>query len=211
MYAHLGITDLDQETNGQSHFFRSLGNNSNLVELLRERKRDNFEIAVVGCSEGEEAFSLALLCVSLGYTNLTVHGYDINHQRIERANKKYIRENATNGYGINRGAALGVDPSLWRKDRCFIKFDKRVADATEFFQHDIREGPLPQQYDLVSCHCVFMYLNDQEGEVALRNILESRKPNGIPCVDRAAGKYLTPEQRSSLDLEQQRRIFSLVW
>ncbi len=76
------------ERDGTTRFMRSVDAYPEILDILKgnffEKKKDGLEIAIAGCSTGEEVYSYALLCETDGYTNYRVDGNDVQTNYIRK-------------------------------------------------------------------------------------------------------------------------------
>ncbi len=149
---------------GVTEFFRQPGMFEQLRRivfpaLMKNRPPDvPIRIWVVGCSTGEEVYSIAITLLEfLGNRAsgipIQIFGSDVNEDAIKRARAgRYAR-----------GIAANVGPARLR--RFFTKVEdgyqvrKMVRDLCVFAKHDVlRDAPF-SRLDVVSCRNVLIYLN----------------------------------------------------
>ena len=148
---------------------------------LLEAKSRPFNVAVAGCSTGQEVWSYALLCASNQFSDFKVDGYDLYEERLKVGRK-------------------GVYPAIWNYQQLFVE-DKRIApglisvvqgtDTREmrfadsvrarvgFRQHDFSISPFPVPYDLIIATNVLYQKQEGGKKNALLNLLRSLKQGGI--------------------------------
>ncbi len=113
---------------------------------------------IVGCSTGEEAYSLAILVAEemekLGkHLNVQIFATDIDAAAIEVARK---------GIYPNRIATDVSKERLSRfftKDAGFFRIKKRIRDMVVFSLHSIIKDPSFSRLDVVSCRNLMIYLD----------------------------------------------------
>jgi two-component system CheB/CheR fusion protein len=148
---------------GVTEFFRQPGTFEQLKRavfpaLLENRNADApIRIWVVGCSTGEEVYSIAIALLEFlgnraSATPIQIFGTDVNEDAIKRAR--------TGRYA--KGIAGNVGPARLR--RFFTKVEdgyevrKAVRDLCVFAKHDVlRDAPF-SRLDLVSCRNLLIYL-----------------------------------------------------
>jgi len=149
---------------GVTEFFRQPGMFEQLSRivfpaLMKNRPPDApLRIWVVGCSTGEEVYSIAITLLEFLGNRATgipiqIFGSDINEEAIKRAR--------TGSYAKGIGGNVG----LARLRKYFTKVEdgyqvkKAVRDLCVFAKHDVlRDAPF-SRLDLVSCRNVLIYLN----------------------------------------------------
>ena len=148
-------------TNGESYFWRDRGQfallrRAILPQLARRRPRE-LRVWSAGCSSGEEAYSLAMLCHELFPDNrprVRIIGTDLNESALERARRGC--------YG--QWSFRGVEPEL--RARYFAREGElwRVNDElralVSFAQFNLCAPPTRtlRDFDLILCRNVLIYL-----------------------------------------------------
>jgi len=129
-----------------------------LPRLFRERSQDEpVRLWVIGCSTGEEAYSLAILIQEFAESKrraapAQIFATDINPVCIERARAGFYPKDI----------AQHVSPERLR--RFFAEVDgkyrvsKSVRDMCVFAEHDVLSDPPFSRMDLISCRNLLIYL-----------------------------------------------------
>ena len=148
-------------TNGESYFWRDRGQFTLLRRVilpqLAARRPRELRVWSAGCSTGEEAYSLAMLCRELFPDNspkVRIIGTDLNEAALERARRGC--------YG--RWSFRGVEPAL--QARYFTREGElwRVGDElralVSFQQFNLCAPPhrALRDFDLITCRNVLIYL-----------------------------------------------------
>jgi FtsZ-binding cell division protein ZapB len=127
--------------------------------LLQGKKPDDpLRCWVVGCSTGEEAYSLAMMISEAmeklkKHLNVQIFATDIDETAIENARKGLFPE------------SIATDVSKARLDHFFTKDDgvfrinKQIRDMVVFSLHSIIKDPPFSRLDLVSCRNLMIYLD----------------------------------------------------
>jgi two-component system CheB/CheR fusion protein len=130
-----------------------------LPELLHGRKpNDPLRCWVVGCSTGEEAYSLAMIVSEAmeklkRYLNVQIFATDIDEAAIENSRKGIFPD------------SIAADVSKERLDQFFTKDDgvfrvkKQIRDMVVFSLQSIIRDPPFSRLDLVSCRNLLIYLD----------------------------------------------------
>ncbi len=126
------------------------------ARLLHERDPDDtLRIWVVGCSTGQEVYSLAMsLFEFAGERRLPfrIFGTDLNEKALEQARAGYYPK------------ALLHDVSAERLRRFFVETDggyqvqKKLREACVFARHNVVTDPPFSRIDLISCRNLLIYL-----------------------------------------------------
>jgi two-component system CheB/CheR fusion protein len=147
--------------------------------LVRDRSRhDPVRVWSIGCSTGEEAYSIAIAFAEFADANrlqvpLQVFATDLNGASIERARA-----------GIYpRSIAQDLSPERLR--RFFFETDgtyrisKAVRDTTVFARHNILTEPPFSRIDLISCRNLLIYLELSLQQKAMGMMHYALKPHGV--------------------------------
>lgn len=137
--------------------FESLAHKALGEVISGKRNESELRVWVVGCSTGEEAYSLAILLTELieksrKHINLQIFASDIDPRAIEFARK-----------GIYP-VGISEDVSLKRLDRFFTSVDgmyrirKPIRDCVLFALQDITKDPPFSRIDLISCRNLLIYM-----------------------------------------------------
>ncbi|MGB8332918.1 MAG: chemotaxis protein CheB, partial [Desulfobacterales bacterium] len=130
-----------------------------IPKLLHGRKPDDpLRCWVVGCSTGEEAYSLAVIVSEAmeklkKYLNVQIFATDIDEAAIENARKGIFLD------------SIAVDLSKERLEQFFTKDDgvfrakKQIRDMVVFSLQSIIRDPPFSRLDLVSCRNLMIYLD----------------------------------------------------
>ena len=143
-------------------FFR----NPELFEKLKSKfmptfwkdrsRHEPLRIWTVGCSTGEEAYSLAIACSEFAHdigshVPIQVFGTDLNADSVEKARLGVYPKN------------IEHDVSPERLRRFFVEVDgsyrvaRTIRDMCVFARHNVMEDPPFSQMDLISCRNLLIY------------------------------------------------------
>jgi two-component system CheB/CheR fusion protein len=146
--------------------------------LDAERDAEPVRIWVLGCSTGEEAYSLAIALTeyaeAAGRTvPLQIFASDVNAAGIEVAR------------GATYPSDIAQDVSPPRLARFFVKIDdhyrviKSIRDVCVFSRHNVLTDPPFSRIDLVSCRNLLMYLEPVLQRDVIGNLHYALKPDGM--------------------------------
>jgi chemotaxis protein methyltransferase CheR len=156
-----------------------------LPELLKRKKNDNhpeLRIWSVGCSSGEEPYSIALLLQEQATSgvDVTILATDVSTQILEQAK--------AGEYDAQRLAEV---PAAVRQ-KYFKQFDglrfrvnKKIRDQITFEQQNILADQVYPQADLILCRNVMIYFSREEQSNILTRFARSLGPNGFLVLGRA--------------------------
>ncbi|MFZ0132988.1 MAG: chemotaxis protein CheB [Desulfobacterales bacterium] len=150
-----------------------------LSGLLQSRKMDDpLRFWVVGCSTGEEAYSLAILVSEAmerlkKYLNVQIFATDIDAAAIENARRGVFPD------------SIAVDVSKERLGQFFTKDDgvfrvkKQIRDMVVFSSQSIIKDPPFSRLDLVSCRNLMIYLDHPLQKKIIPLFHYTLKPQGV--------------------------------
>ncbi len=168
---------LDHITINVSEFFR----NSNHWEILEKqvvpellKTNKNLKIWSAGCSTGEEAYSLAMICnerhINLGGTILAT---DIDNEVLEKA-----------GMGIySEKAVQSVPPAYLNKyfvaENNFYRIKDSIKQMVRFQQQDLLKDSFGTGFDLILCRNVVIYFTEESKQRLYRKFCDALRPRGV--------------------------------
>lgn len=165
-----------------------------LPDLLREAGwKRNVEIWSAGCCNGEEPYSMAIICEQLASSvkQVAILATDRNPNVLERARRGcypsgalkeltdrerasffHKPETGTNGNESKRDTEMEEDTDTH-------EIDDRLRPYVEFRRHDIREDPPEGTFDLVLCrNLVFTYFDKTHRQQFLQRLKPHLRPGG---------------------------------
>ena len=147
--------------------------------LTRERSgQDPVRIWVLGCSTGEEAYSIAMAYTEYAESTGTrvsaqIFATDLNARGIDKARN-----------GVY-GTSIAQDVTPERLRRFFTEVDgsfrihKAIRDMCVFARHNVLTDPPFSHIDLVSCRNLLIYLEPVLQQRALSTMHYALRPHGI--------------------------------
>ena len=136
----------------------------------------------VGCSRGEEPYSLAMLVHEhLGEAR---RGWDVQIQAID-IDDRVLAEAKAGEYGWNQVAEL--DPV--RRERYFVTGDRwcivpEIRRMVRFHRRDILMDSSEEEYDLILCRNLLIYLDRPGQETVLERFARCLRPGGYLVLGR---------------------------
>ncbi|MCG8037543.1 MAG: PAS domain-containing protein [Candidatus Thiodiazotropha taylori] len=153
-------------------------NEKYLPQLLKEAKEDKLRIWVSGCSTGEEAYSLAILCCEvMEQQNLAldvkIFATDVDREAILAASAGVFAESAV----------ADIEPGMlskyfYRRDEGFY-ISRQVREMVVFAQHNLVKDPPFTNIDLISCRNLLIYLQPVLQKRVLELFNFALNPKGI--------------------------------
>ena len=173
--------------------------------LEGDRDSEPIRIWVLGCSTGEEAYSLAIALTEHAEAEgrsvpLQIFASDVNAAGIEVAR------------AATYPAEIAQDVSPDRLARFFVKIDdhyrvvKSIRDACVFSRHNVLADPPFSRIDFVSCRNLLMYLESVLQRDVIGNLHYALKPDGVLWLGPA--DTIAGHQELFEPLDAQHKIFS---
>jgi two-component system, chemotaxis family, CheB/CheR fusion protein len=158
----IGVTNFFRDPEA----FQNLEHN-HLPTLLREANGSSLRLWVAGCSTGEEAYSIAILCrevmeLASLHCAVKIFATDVDRDAILEASN-----------GVFAASAIAdIEPRLltkyfYHKDEGF-QISRQIREMVVFAQHNLVKDPPFTNIDLISCRNLLIYLQP----VLQRRVLE---------------------------------------
>lgn len=151
---------------GVTNFFRDLSVfkflEINIVQnIFNNIKDDTIRIWVVGCSTGEEAYSIAILLkehMEQIHRNFKVHIFatDIDKRSIEIARNGIYSSNIINDVSSER-----LKRYFSYENNDTYRVDKIIRDMIIFSEQNVIKDPPFSKVDLITCRNLMIYMNSQ--------------------------------------------------
>jgi two-component system CheB/CheR fusion protein len=152
--------------------------NKYLPSLIREAKDDKLRLWVSGCSTGEEAYSLAILCCEVMEkeglsTDIKIFATDVDREAILAASAGVFAESAV----------ADIEPGMlskyfYHRDEGFY-ISRQVREMVVFAQHNLVKDPPFTNIDLISCRNLLIYLQPVLQKRVLELFNFALNPKGI--------------------------------
>jgi len=171
-----------------SHFFRNPSTfavleRQVLPELLQRARQNKCKLRVwsVGCSGGEEPYSIALLCRRLMTEGdlLSIIATDLSPEILQAA--KRARFPAVRLVEIP-GETL---KNSFTQDGDFFQLQDSIRQMVRFFRHDILSDPPFYRADLILCRNVLIYFSREQQQKILCKLADAILPGGYLVLGRA--------------------------
>lgn len=171
-----------------SHFFRNPSTykvleRQVLPELAARARsqRSKLRIWSIGCANGEEPYSLALLCQKVLRKDdlLTIIGTDLSPEALLRAKRGCYEKSRLQE--VSEGV---LQSSFVFRDKCYCLIDE-VKRSVRFFRHDILSDQPFYRADLILCRNVLIYFSRVQQTRILQILAAALPPGGFLVLGRA--------------------------
>ncbi len=146
-------------------------------EILPSLLKKNLGLNIwsAGCSNGAEAYSVAMLLDRLSpYRKHRIMATDID---------KVILDHAAAGGPYGAAEVRNVPPALLEKyftqDDGAFRVVSRIRDKVNFGLHDLTRDRFENDFDLIICRNVVIYFSGETKKILRKKFLDSLKENGI--------------------------------
>ncbi len=149
-----------------------------LPELMRNAKEDSMRLWVAGCSTGEEAYTLAILCQEIMeqldlHLDIKIFATDIDHDATILASTGVFAESAVAEIAPNL-----ISKYFYRKDENF-QISRQIREMVVFAHHNLTKDPPFTNIDLISCRNLLIYLQPVLQQRVLDLFNFALNPKGI--------------------------------
>jgi chemotaxis protein methyltransferase CheR len=171
--------------NNETYFFRDRAmfdqlSATVLPELARKRERTRrLTIWSVGCSTGQEAYSLAMLFAEQPARwrewTIEIIGTDVARSVVAAA-----REGNFSQFQIQRGLGVAQMVSFFEETRTGWRATEALRKMVRFETHNLLDqSPEPGRFDLVLCRNVLLYFDRATRERAFSRLASALAPDGL--------------------------------
>lgn len=155
---------------------------------------------IVGCSTGEEAYSIAMLlseCLDSlegrGGFDIQIFATDIDKEAVDAARRGVYKSNITADVSPERLKRFFV------RDEDTYRLKREIREMVVFAPHDIISDPPFTKMDIVSCRNLLIYFSAELQKRVLPILHYSLNPGGILFLGTSEGTGGMREMFSSLD------------
>ena len=160
-----------------------------LLEISRDT-HSKLRIWSVGCANGEEPYSLALLCLNRVRKGeqLSIVGTDLSPEALKRARKGV--------FPAERVAEVPAEllSEYFTREGNDYQLCDRIRERVQFFRHDILSDQPFYRADLILCRNLLIYFSREQQQRIIGILAESLLPGGYLMLGRA--ETLAPACRS---------------
>lgn len=168
---------LDHLTINVSEFFR----NYQQWEVLQKQiipamiaERNTLKIWSAGCSTGEEAYSLAIMCREMGIRiQDRILATDIDQDVLEKGRQ-----------GLYSGKAVEGIPFPWREkyirgENGQYRVSEEIRRMVSFERHDLLRDRFASEHDLILCRNVVIYFTEETKQALYKKFASALRPGGV--------------------------------
>lgn len=155
----------------------------------------HIKIWYVGCSTGENAYSLAIMLDELNLLNKTqIYATDFNNEVLKKAKKgvyklENIEENVQNYKKY--GGAFCLDKYYTKVDEGHIEMKDYLKDKILFFHHNLVTDGVMNEFNLVFCQNVLIYFDEVLKNRVVKLFSQSLRINGFMMIGES--EYISKE------------------
>jgi chemotaxis protein methyltransferase CheR len=170
--------------NNETYFFRDRAMfdhlSRNVLPGLAERRQASRRLSVwsVGCSTGQEAYSLAMLFAEqpLRWRDWTI---DILGTDVARSVVLAASEGNFSQFQIQRGLGVAQMVSFFQETRTGWRATDALRGMVRFEQHNLLDTPPdPGRFDLILCRNVLLYFDRPTRQRAFERLAGALMPDG---------------------------------
>jgi len=171
--------------NNETYFFRDRAMfdqlQLNVLPMLAKRREGSKRLSIwsVGCSTGQETYSLAMLFGELparwrGWT-IDILGTDVARSVVDAA-----REGNFSQFQIQRGLGVSQMVSFFEETRTGWRANEALRGTVRFETHNLLDpAPEPGRFDLILCRNVLLYFDRATRERAFVRLASALAPDGM--------------------------------
>ena len=170
--------------NNETYFFRDRAMfdhlQRNVLPALAERRQATRRLSIwsVGCSTGQEAYSLAMLFAEqpLRWRDWTI---DILGTDVARSVVVAAREGNFSQFQIQRGLGVAQMVSFFEETRTGWRATEALRGMVRFEQHNLLDTPPdPGRFDIILCRNVLLYFDRPTRLRAFERLAAALAPDG---------------------------------
>ena len=167
----------------------------------------------VGCSTGEEVYSMAIVLHEEGlYPKCRIYATDMNEEVVSRAKAgifppDHVREYTRNYFQAGGTASLS-DYYVARYDG--VLFKRALAENVVFAQHNLVTDSSFNEFHVILCRNVLIYFNDALTARVHRLLYDSLAPAGFLGLGSQETIRFTPHEACYEEFDRAERIYRRV-
>jgi two-component system, chemotaxis family, CheB/CheR fusion protein len=159
---------------------------------------------VAGCSTGEEAYSLAMLCAELAERGPAgepkIFATDLNPEAVRAARRGVYRLRDSETLPADRRAAF------FRASGGSLEAVPSLRDRLVFARHDITRDPPFSRPDLLMCRNLLIYLRPEAQRRVLQLFHFSLRPGGLLVLGRS--ESVGPDRSLFVEVDSRLRVYA---
>lgn len=172
-------------TTNESFFFRDTKPFDQFRELvlphiLKERAtKKSFRIWSAACSNGQEAYSLAMILKEKGAAlagwNIDIIGTDLSDEVLAKA-----KEGRYSQFEVQRGLPINLLVKYFKQDQDLWQIDDSLRQMVKFKSFNLLDSPASLgSFDVVFCRNVLIYFDRDTKSSVLNDIAKLMPPDGF--------------------------------
>jgi chemotaxis protein methyltransferase CheR len=167
----------------------------------------------VGCSTGEEVYSMAILLHEEGlYPRCRIYATDMNEEVVARAKAGIFPPDLVQDYTRNYfragGTASFSDYYTARYDG--VIFQRFLGESVVFAQHNLVTDSSFNEFHVILCRNVLIYFNDSLTTRVHRLLYESLAPSGFLGLGSQESIRFTPHEECYEEFDRNERLYRRV-
>ena len=142
----------------------------------------SFKVWVAGCSQGEEAYSIAILLREAGLlSRALIYATDINARALDQARMGVYSAERVEGFAANHARSGATVPFSRYYTAAYGKavLDKTLRQQIVFADHSLSTDSVFAEVQLVSCRNVLIYFDRQLQDRAVGLFADALAPRGF--------------------------------
>ena len=167
----------------------------------------------VGCSTGEEVYSLAILLQEEGlYDRTRIYATDINENVLEAARAGVFPLERMQQYTQNyiRAGGKGEFSQYYVAAYDRARFARELVENVVFAQHNLAMDSAFNEFNVIICRNVLIYFDKPLQDRVHRLFSESLQTFGILALGRKESIFFTPYADRYEEIDADERIYKLV-
>lgn len=166
-------------TINETYFFRDQSQidfvKKDLVRRINSNSDQKITIWSLGCSSGEEPYTLAILCDELGISEyVDIYAFDINTDVLKKA-----REGIYTNWSFRGMDTRYIDSYFTQIDKNSFKLSDKIIKKVSFKEFNLKKDLFNQEImkginkpDIIFCRNILMYFSENE-IIKIANFLEN--------------------------------------
>jgi chemotaxis protein methyltransferase CheR len=167
----------------------------------------------VGCSTGEEVYSMAILLYEEGlYSRCRVYATDMNEAVLARAKAGIFPLALLQEYTSNylKAGGPGSFSEYYTAKYDHVIFQRSLSDNVVFAQHNLVSDSSFNEFHVILCRNVLIYFNTTLAERVHRLLYDSLAPSGVLGLGNGESLRYTPYEACYEELDKCEKIYRRV-
>jgi chemotaxis protein methyltransferase CheR len=164
----------------------------------------------VGCSTGEEVYSMAILLYEEGlYPRCRIYATDMNEAVLAQAKAGIFPLALLQEYTGNylKAGGTGSFSEYYTARYDHVIFQRHLSENVAFAQHNLVTDSSFNEFHVILCRNVLIYFNGALTERVHRLLYESLAPSGLLALGNRESIRFTPHEACYEELDPEERIY----